>query len=124
MNNYIYKKMTFKEINTLLKECTICVLSLSVNDIPYSVPMYYKYNNKGSEPIFTLESKNQGQKITFLKQNEQVCIFVQFSEIEQYRTVIANGIAKINYTELNSSYNDMTKIIVCVQDITGRIYTK
>ena len=124
MNNYIYQKMTFKEINKVLDDCFICVLSICHNNIPYMIPMYFEYYCEENEPKLVLESKNIGQKMNWLKNNAQVCLFIQYNDVDSYKTIIINGKAKIKEMDASCSYHNMVKIIVQVQDITGRIYKK
>ena len=124
MNNYVYQKMTFSEINQTLADCYICVLAVSENNTPYMIPMYFDYDKGYNEPVFILESKNNGQKIGHLSNNDQVCLFIQYNEPDAYKSIIACGKAFISRVEANCSYQNMIKIKVQVQDITGRLYKK
>ena len=124
VSNYIYQKMTFSEINQTLQDCSICVLALSTNNEPYMLPMYFEYDTNHNEPLFVLESKNNGQKIHYLNSNNQVCIFVQYNEPESYKSIVASGKAYTSSADVNCSYQNIIKIKVQVQEITGRIYHK
>ena len=124
MNNYVYQKMTFKEINKILDECFICIMAISWQNDSYIVPMYYEYDSSCNEPVFILESKNIGQKMDYLKSNPQVSLFIQYNCATSYKTVIASGKAIIKELDSSCSYHNMVKIIVNVQEITGRIFNK
>ena len=124
MNNYVYQKMTFKEINKVLADCFICILATTHHNISYLVPMYFEYDNTFNEPRFILESKNQSQKINYLKANNQVSLFIQYNDTDSYKTIVVNGKASLKKLDASCSYHNMTKITVQVQEITGRIYQK
>ena len=124
MKNYIYKKMTFKEINKLLHNCYICILSIINGEEPYMVPMYYEYNNESNEPKFILESKNSGQKINCLKANHKVCLYIQYNDDGCFKTVVIGGKASLKKISNSASYPDLSRIIINVEEMSGRIYHK
>ena len=124
MNNYIYEKMTFKEINNILEKCYICVLAVVNNTSPYMVPMYYEYDNAFNEPKFILESKDHGQKINYLKNNSEVSLYIQYNDVDSFKTIVIGGKATIKKVSNSCSYPNMVKIKVCAHEISGRIYTK
>jgi nitroimidazol reductase NimA-like FMN-containing flavoprotein (pyridoxamine 5'-phosphate oxidase superfamily) len=58
-----------KKIEQIIMRAQICHLALSLNNIPYVIPLSFGYKDK---KIY-LHSAKQGKKIDILKQNNQVC---------------------------------------------------
>ena len=58
-----------KEIEEIIMNAKVCHLGLSIDNIPYVVPLSFGYENK----TIYLHSAKQGKKIDILKQNNKVC---------------------------------------------------
>jgi nitroimidazol reductase NimA-like FMN-containing flavoprotein (pyridoxamine 5'-phosphate oxidase superfamily) len=89
------------EIEQVLKDATVGRLGTSRDDTPYVVPVSYAYHNG---KIF-IHGAKQGKKMDDITANPRVCFEVETSEVipsddpcnysYRYRSVIANGTAKI-----------------------------
>ena len=89
------------EVEAVLKEARVGRLGTSRNAMPYVVPVSYVYENGK----IIIHGAKQGKKMDDIKVNPQVCFEVDISEIivsdnpcnysYRYRSVIANGTAKI-----------------------------
>jgi len=58
-----------KSIEEIITRSKVCCLGLSLNDIPYVVPLSFGYKNK----TIYFHSAKQGKKIEILKKNNIVC---------------------------------------------------
>lgn len=89
------------EIEAVLKEATVGRLGTSRNNTPYVVPVSYVYDNGK----IIIHGAKQGKKMEDIAANPRVCFEVDINEIiasddpcnysYRYRSVIANGTAKI-----------------------------
>ena len=89
------------EIEQVLGEATVGRLGTSKDDTPYVVPVSYVYH----EGKIIIHGAKQGKKMDDIAANPRVCFEVDTSEIirsddpcnysYRYRSVIANGTAKI-----------------------------
>jgi nitroimidazol reductase NimA-like FMN-containing flavoprotein (pyridoxamine 5'-phosphate oxidase superfamily) len=89
------------EIEKVLREATVGRLGTSRDDTPYVVPVSYAYH----DGKITIHGAKQGKKMDDIEANPRVCFEVDTSEIipsddpcnytYSYRSVIANGTAKI-----------------------------
>lgn len=74
------KKITREDIiREILDDAKVCRLALSVDNVPYIVPVNYAYQNN----CIYIHSALEGKKIEYLKKNNLVCF-----EIEDESTVI------------------------------------
>ena len=58
-----------KKIEEIIMNAKVCHLGLSIDNMPYVVPLSFGYENK----TIYLHSAKQGKKIDILKQNNKVC---------------------------------------------------
>jgi uncharacterized protein len=58
-----------KEIDSIINRSEICRIALSVNDLPYIVPVNFGYKNN----CLYFHSAKEGQKIDMIKFNNRVC---------------------------------------------------
>jgi hypothetical protein len=89
------------EVEAVLRDATVGRLGTSRDDTPYVVPVSYVYT-KGK---IIIHGARQGKKMEDIAANPRVCFEVDISEIiasddpcnysYRYRSVIANGTAKI-----------------------------
>ena len=89
------------EIEQVLREATVGRLGTSRDDTPYVVPVSYVYD----DGKIIIHGAKQGKKMDDIQANPRVCFEVDTSEIipsddpcnysYRYRSVIANGTAKI-----------------------------
>lgn len=114
MNNYI--SMSNEEILNFVKRNNNCVLAISDNNLPYVVPMFYKYTFENNELHIIMKSKNYGKKMRCMHNNSNVCIGIFQTCFNSYKTVLLYGLACIE------DCNDDSIIKVCITDATGRIY--
>lgn len=85
-------EMTEEEIAEVLNLNMIGRLALSVNNIPYIVPVCYSY--MGYKLLFNLLSP--GKKIDSIKANPKICFVVdEWEEDGSWRSVIVYGTAKL-----------------------------
>jgi len=96
------RAMSLSEAKTFLEEQMVGRLALTVNDRPYIVPLNYLY----LDGKICFHSARYGQKISFLRQNHNVCFEVDrvfgftkggedCSYAPLYKSVIAYGKATI-----------------------------
>ena len=89
------------EVEAVLREATVGRLGTSRDNTPYVVPVSYVYD-KGK---IIIHGAKQGKKMEDIAVNPRVCFEVDISEIVasddpcnysyKYKSVVANGIAKI-----------------------------
>jgi nitroimidazol reductase NimA-like FMN-containing flavoprotein (pyridoxamine 5'-phosphate oxidase superfamily) len=85
-------EMPEEEIVDVLKLNMIGRLALSVNNIPYVVPICYSYMD--DKLYFNLTAP--GKKIDAIKENPKICFVVdEWEEDGSWRSVIVYGIAKL-----------------------------
>ena len=77
-----------EEIEAIIKKADICRLALSVNDMPYIVPLNFGYKDK----ILYFHSALSGKKIEMLRKNNRVCFEIDID------TEIVVGKDACNYT--------------------------
>jgi len=58
-----------EKIDTIIKNSEVCRLALSLNDIPYIVPVSFGYDGQN----LYLHTATEGKKITHFEQNNNVC---------------------------------------------------
>lgn len=87
-----------KEIESIINAATVCRIALSMDDIPYIVPVNYGYRDN----CLYFHSASEGRKIDILKKNDRVC-FEMEADVElvesdspckwstKYRSVIGQG---------------------------------
>ncbi len=74
MLDYIYEKMTFREMIRLFNESKYCRLATADNNQPYAIPMYFKYIIDGGKIKFVLRSGDNGLKMRFMDNNNKVAL--------------------------------------------------
>ena len=68
----------FKDIEEIIMSAKVCHLALSLDDIPYVVPLSFGYKDR----VLYLHSAKEGKKIDILNKNNKVCFeFTINSEI-------------------------------------------
>jgi hypothetical protein len=89
-----------KEIERILKVCSVCRLAMVDEDRPYLVPMNFGYR----DGALYLHSSREGKKIDLIRKNPHVCFevdeIIRFRKAEracdwgvEYESVIGSGIA-------------------------------
>lgn len=68
------RDLNLNEIITMLNKVQYCRLSVSENNQPYIVPMFFKYKCEGKNFKFIFNSSRDGLKMKYLFNNNQVCI--------------------------------------------------
>jgi nitroimidazol reductase NimA-like FMN-containing flavoprotein (pyridoxamine 5'-phosphate oxidase superfamily) len=87
-----------KEMEDILKTCSVCRLAMVDGDRPYLVPMNFGYR----DGALYLHSAREGKKIDLIRKNPRVCFevdeIVQFRKAEracdwgvEYKSVIGSG---------------------------------
>ena len=74
-----------QEILTILEECIVCRLGMSVNDTPYVVPLNFGFEYEEGKLTLYFHSGNQGKKLEMLRGNPKVCF-----EMDCAAEVVAN----------------------------------
>jgi nitroimidazol reductase NimA-like FMN-containing flavoprotein (pyridoxamine 5'-phosphate oxidase superfamily) len=71
-----------EEMESILSECVLGYLGLSLDDTPYVVPLNYFY----TEGKILFHCALEGKKLDYLKRNQTVCFTVarQFDAVEQH----------------------------------------
>jgi nitroimidazol reductase NimA-like FMN-containing flavoprotein (pyridoxamine 5'-phosphate oxidase superfamily) len=100
------------QIESILREALLGVLTLCRNDIPYSIPVNFYYEN-GS---IYIHCAKEGQKVVYVKANPQACFVVVYPvAIEEqechgamnYESVLCFGRAEFSET---SSHEILSKL--------------
>ncbi|MBU7018867.1 MAG: pyridoxamine 5'-phosphate oxidase family protein [Theionarchaea archaeon] len=60
------------QIEFILKEAPLGILALSKDDIPYSIPVNFYYENG----VIYIHCAKEGQKVSYVKANPQACFLV------------------------------------------------
>ncbi len=85
------QKLTKKEIFELLDIASYCRLSVSDNNQPYIVPMYFLWKYNDERLWFLLYSKDSGEKIRCLNSNPKVALEFETYMNNTLCTVVARG---------------------------------
>ena len=85
------RDLSQEECTELLTACKFGRLGLSLNDVPYVIPISYVY----SEGKIYLHSGLSGKKIEIARRNPSVCFEVDLMEKSYWRSVIALGKVQI-----------------------------
>lgn len=112
-----YEKMTKKEILNLVECNNICLLSVSENDNPYIIPVYYESDYRDNTLIITIKSKNIGKKIRYIKSNDKACLYFDCKNNSSIKTVIAFGTL---YIDEDEECDDKINISIVIDKISGR----
>lgn len=137
------------EIETILKQASVCRLGLSIDDIPYIVPLNYGYKDN----CLFFHCAKEGKKIEIIRQNNNVCFEIDIdSNIKksdspckwsaQYKSIIGFGRAFIvedrkekirgldvimshyrdrqKFEYTEKSLNDVLIIKVVIEEMTGK----
>lgn len=113
-----FRELNKQEIRNTIEQSSYLNLGVSDNNIPYVVPMCFEVDNRYPDR-FLLLSKPYGQKITCMKNNDNVVLEFMNKSENGVKTVVAYGRAIMNYY---SNGEGLMKIIVEVHSMTGREY--
>lgn len=139
----------FKEIESIIERAQVCRLGLSVNNIPYIVPLNFGYKDK----CLYFHSAKEGKKIDMIKANQNVCFEMDIDNIliksknlsnwtMKYLSVMGTGKAHIindvilkkealdtimehyagkrKFEYDNKAFNDVAVIKVDIREISGK----
>jgi len=81
------RELSSEECAALLSAGRYGRLGLSLNDMPYVVPMSYVYSNGR----IYLHSKGRGKKVEFATKNPNVCFEVDLLDKNRWSSVMAYG---------------------------------
>ncbi|MGA9100220.1 MAG: pyridoxamine 5'-phosphate oxidase family protein [Methanotrichaceae archaeon] len=81
------RELSFEECAALLSAGIYGRLGLSLNDLPYIVPMSYVYSNGR----IYLHSRGKGKKVEFATKNPFVCFEVDHLDKNRWLSVVAYG---------------------------------
>lgn len=87
-----HRVLSPQECTSLLSEGRYGRLGLSLNDVPYVIPISYVY----SENRIYLHSRGGGKKIDYASKNPSVCFQYDRLEGDRWRSVVAYGKAKLS----------------------------
>jgi nitroimidazol reductase NimA-like FMN-containing flavoprotein (pyridoxamine 5'-phosphate oxidase superfamily) len=86
------RALSREECIALLSEGKYGRLGLSLDDLPYVIPMsYVHFNNK-----IYLHSRGGGKKIDFVSKNSRICFQIDRLDKNRWTSVIAYGVAKLS----------------------------
>jgi nitroimidazol reductase NimA-like FMN-containing flavoprotein (pyridoxamine 5'-phosphate oxidase superfamily) len=85
------KEMSGAECTALLSSIRYGRLGLSLNDLPYVIPMSYVY----SDNKIYLHSRSAGKKIDFVSKNPNVCFQIDYLDKNRWSSVVAYGKARL-----------------------------
>lgn len=100
------------QIESILKEAPLGILTLCKDNIPYSIPVNFYYENG----IIYIHCAKEGQKVLYVKANPQACFLVMHSvDIEDkechgamnYESILCFGRAEFSET---SSHEILLKL--------------
>lgn len=118
MEMYDYRCLNSNEIFDVIKEAKYCMLGGSRNNKPYLIPMYYCWAFTNKELNFILVSKEQGQKIDFINNNDKVYIELKIDCKDCIKTVIADCVV----ANINKQNCDFACTKIFIKSISGREY--
>ena len=81
------RELSFEECAALLSAGRYGRLGLSLNDMPYIVPMSYVYSNSR----IYLHSRGNGKKVEFATKNPNVCFEVDLLDKDRWSSIVAYG---------------------------------
>jgi hypothetical protein len=61
------------ELEQIIKNCDVCRLGLSDNNVPYIVPLNFGYEFSGDQLTLYFHCAKEGRKLDILKENPNVC---------------------------------------------------
>ena len=115
--NLFYKQITLNESLKIISSNNYCHLGLSLNNKPYVIPMNYNIINEHNKMFIELISLKNTKKINILNNNCFVNVCVEEVLDSSVISVICYGKA----IKINSFDNDKVKIVIQIENITGRI---
>jgi len=86
------RELSREECLALLEKARYGRLGLSLNDLPYIVPMSYVYHDGR---IF-LHSRGKGKKVEYVTENPRVCFQVDLLDKNRWSSVNAYGTARLS----------------------------
>jgi nitroimidazol reductase NimA-like FMN-containing flavoprotein (pyridoxamine 5'-phosphate oxidase superfamily) len=86
------KELSGAECAALLSATRYGRLGLSLNDLPYVIPMSYVY----SKNKIYLHSRGGGRKIDFVSNNPSVCFQIDQLDNNRWSSVVAYGKARLS----------------------------
>ncbi len=115
--NLFYKEITLNESLKIISSNNYCHLGLSLNNKPYVIPMNYNIKNEHNKIFIELISLKNTKKINILNNNCFVNVCVEEVLDSSVISVICYGKA----IRINSFDNDKVKVVIQIENITGRI---
>ncbi len=85
------RELSLDECRALLSATRYGRLGLSLNNVPYVVPMSFVYRNG---KIY-LHSRGKGKKVEYATKNPKVCFQIDLLEENRWSSVLALGTAKL-----------------------------
>jgi hypothetical protein len=86
------RELSQEECVVLLSKCRYGRLGLSMNDVPYVIPISFVYLK---DKIY-LHSRGEGKKIEFAIKNPNVCFQIDIIDKDCWSSVVAYGTVKLS----------------------------
>jgi len=86
------RELSQDECSTLLSSVRFGRLGLSMNNLPYVVPMSYVYHGN----VIYLHSRGKGRKVEYVTENSNVCFQIDLLEKDHWSSVAVFGTAKLS----------------------------
>lgn len=115
--NLFFKALTLNESLKILETNNYCHLSLSMNNKPYTIPINYKLVREMDKINIEVLSLKNTKKINILNYNN----FVNISVEEVFESSVFSVISYGRVTRIEDYDNNIVKINIQVENITGRI---
>lgn len=112
-----YEEMTQGQIISFLNNENVCVLSISEENQPHTMPMFYSFSYENEKFTFYFKNLNSSQKTEWIKNNNKVCIQLYSQSWTSTESIIALGSA-----EMIEEENNTNNIKVDIHEISGRRY--
>ena len=86
------RELSPEECSALLSAGVYGRLGMSLDNIPYVIPMSYVYSNG----IIYLHSRGKGRKVEIASKNPKVCFEVDLLDKDRWSSVVASGSASLS----------------------------
>ncbi len=86
------RELSLEECADLLSTSKYGRLGMSINDLPYVIPMSFVY----SDGMIFLHSKGRGKKIDLVSKNSNICFQIDRLDKDHWASVIVYGKARIS----------------------------
>ncbi len=86
------RELSQDECSSLLSSVRYGRLGLSINNLPYVVPMSYVYH----DGKVYLHSRGKGKKVEYVTENPRVCFQIDVLEKGTWSSVVAYGTARLS----------------------------